>query len=530
MSAQIPLTETALHIRGVRRSYGGVTAVDVDEIRVPRGKLTALIGPNGAGKSTLFNIITGFEKPEAGSWEFEGIELSGAKAHTIAAAGMLRTFQSTRLIAGESVLQNMLLAASDQRGESLWRSGWHRGWRSKEAENTVMAFDLLERFRLIDKANADAASLSGGQRRLLEVARALMGRPRAILLDEPLAGVNPALREQVMEHLMQLRDDGLTILFVEHDMDAVMGLSDHVICLATGRRIAEGTPHEVSRNESVIDAYLGAHAAVDQQPGHPGPHANSDGAAAHASASARPVDVVLDVRGVVAGYHPGRPILNGVDASVGRGEVVAVIGANGAGKSTLLKSVAGLVPVSSGSVEVGGSSVLESPVHARMRRGIGYVPQSQNVFPSLTVMENLRMGGFGRATADGDIARVLDLFPSLKALLGVRAGSLSGGQRQAAAIARALVPSPSLLLLDEPSAGLSPLAQAAAFENIATVAESGVSILIVEQNARECLAMAHRGYVLEHGAVALSGTGRSLLTDDRVIELYLGAMNSRRHA
>jgi branched-chain amino acid transport system ATP-binding protein len=208
--------------------------------------------------------------------------------------------------------------------------------------------------------------------------------------------------------------------------------------------------------------------------------------------------------------------------------VVAVIGANGAGKSTLLKAVAGLVPVTSGSIDVDGSSVLGRSVHRRMRDGIGYVPQSQNVFPSLTIMENLRMGGFGRDSGEEDVARVLELFPTLTALLGVRAGSLSGGQRQAVAIARALVPRPSLLLLDEPSAGLSPLAQAEAFATIAGVAESGVSILIVEQNARECLAMADRGYVLEQGAVALTGSGRSLLTDDRVIELYLGAMSSRR--
>ncbi|HEV7955844.1 MAG TPA: ATP-binding cassette domain-containing protein [Marisediminicola sp.] len=531
----VPLEQTAIFMEGIRRDFGGLTAVDIDEIRVPRGKLTALIGPNGAGKSTLFNIVTGFERPDAGTWSFEGEDISRSRAHSIAQRGMVRTFQLTRLISGQTVLENMLLAASDQHGESLWRSAWHPGWRRQERENRDRARELLSRFRLLHKADQDAATLSGGQRRLLEVARTLMAAPRAILLDEPLAGVNPALREEVMQHLIDLRDGGLTILFIEHDMDAVMGLSDHVVCLATGRRIAEGTPEEVAGNERVIDAYLGAR--VEEKGDAPrGPHISARFQAREpvdvdrTADSPGQVDVpVLSVQSLVAGYHPDRPILTQVDAMVSRGEVVAVIGANGAGKSTLLKAVAGLVEVQSGAILVEGRSVLGSAVHERTRHGIGFVPQSQNVFPSLSVIENLRMGAFGMGKERDDaIARVLDLLPDLKDRLAVQAGSLSGGQRQAVAMARALVPQPSLMLLDEPSAGLSPLAQAAAFAHIAQVAESGVSILIVEQNARDCLAISHRGYVLEQGAVALTGTGTALLHDDRVIELYLGAMNAKR--
>ncbi len=522
LGQKIALEDTALHINRIHRQYGGLTAVDVDEIRIPRGKLTALIGPNGAGKSTLFNIVTGFDKPDDGSWAFEGTNLAGKQAHTIARLGMIRTFQMTRLISGQTVLENMLLAASRQRGDSLTRAWWRPSWKNEEAENTERARELLGRFKLADKAETDAASLSGGQRRLLEVARALMARPRAILLDEPLAGVNPALREQVMQHLTELRDAGMTILFVEHDMDAVMGLSDHVVCMALGKRIAEGTPQEVASNESVIDAYLGVHTPGNHRP--PTPLA----VASRSANSKVPIEPVLRVSSITAGYHPDRPILNGLDATVSAGEVVAVIGANGAGKSTLLKAVAGLVDVGSGDILVEGKSIVKQEVHLRVRNGIGYVPQSNNVFPSLTVMENLRMGGFGHRRHDDAIARVLDMFPHLKELLGTPAGSLSGGQRQSVAMARALVPRPHLLLLDEPSAGLSPMAQSAAFATVADVAESGVSILIVEQNARECLAMSHRGYVLEQGKVALSGSGQSLLADERVIELYLGAMKTKR--
>ncbi len=510
----IALADTALHVRGVRRVFGGVTAVDVDEIRVPRGKLTALIGPNGAGKSTLFNIITGFEAADAGEWSFEGESLAGRPAHAVARRGVLRTFQATRIVSGETILQNMLLAAPSQPGESLARAAWHPGWRRRERDEVERAMALLERFRLVEKAGDDAESLSGGQRRLLEVARALMARPRALLLDEPLAGVNPALREKVMEHLVSLRDDGLTLLFVEHDMDAVMSLSDHVICLATGRRISEGTPAQVAADPVVVDAYLGASRPV---PASTRP----------AALRSRPPEVLLEVRGITAGYQPGRPIVTDIDAQVRAGEIAAIIGANGAGKSTLLKAVAGIVPITGGSVVVAGSDVSRTSVHQRVRDGVGYVPQSRNVFPSLTVAENLRMGEYGRRHDRDAVDRVLTLFPDLRDRLTARAGSLSGGQRQAVGMARALMPQPRLLLLDEPSAGLSPMAQASAFETIAMTAESGVAILIVEQNARDCLAISHRGYVLEQGRVALTGTGHELLHDDRVIELYLGALRTR---
>nr|WP_243847309.1 ABC transporter ATP-binding protein [Microbacterium ulmi] len=235
----------------------------------------------------------------------------------------------------------------------------------------------------------------------------------------------------------------------------------------------------------------------------------------------------MDVRGLTAGYHPGRPIVSDIDAQVRRGEIAAIIGANGAGKSTLLKAVAGIVPVSTGTVSVDGSDMSRTSVHRRVRDGIGYVPQSRNVFPSLTVAENLRMGEYGRRHDREAIDRVLAIFPGLRDRLGARAGSLSGGQRQAVAMARALMPQPRLLLLDEPSAGLSPMAQTSAFETIADTARSGVAVLIVEQNARDCLAISHRGYVLEQGRVALTGTGHDLLHDDRVIELYLGALRTR---
>ena len=216
------------------------------------------IGPNGAGKTTLFNLLTGFDRPDSGSWSYDGTQLAGKPAYGIARTGMVRTFQLTKALARLTVLDNMLLAAPSQRGEHLV-SALSRMWRSQERENTAKANDLLERYNLADKKHDFAGTLSGGQRKLLEMARALMVDPQLVMLDEPMAGVNPALVQSLLDHIRLLRDEGRTVVFVEHDMDVVMNISNWVICMAQGQVIAEGPPETIVTNESVIDAYLGAH-------------------------------------------------------------------------------------------------------------------------------------------------------------------------------------------------------------------------------------------------------------------------------
>ncbi|MGK5111949.1 ABC transporter ATP-binding protein [Geodermatophilus sp. CPCC 205506] len=245
-------------VDGVTRTFGGLTAVSVDHLEVQRGGITGLIGPNGAGKTTLFNLLTGFDQPNSGSWTFDGRSLSNLPPHKVARLGVVRTFQLTKALSRLTVLQNMLLGAQGQKGESFL-GALLPGWRSQEKANTEKAMDLLQRFKLDAKRDDFAGTLSGGQRKLLEMARALMSDPTVVMLDEPMAGVNPALTQSLLGHVKDLREQGMTVIFVEHDMDVVRDISDWVVVMAAGRVIAEGPPEAISQNQAVVDAYLGAH-------------------------------------------------------------------------------------------------------------------------------------------------------------------------------------------------------------------------------------------------------------------------------
>ena len=234
---------------------------------------------------------------------------------------------------------------------------------------------------------------------------------------------------------------------------------------------------------------------------------------------------VMEAKDLVAGYLPGVNILNGCNLTVYPGELIGIIGPNGAGKSTLLKALFGLVNVRSGSVTLKGDDITGQKANKLVRAGVGFVPQSNNVFPSLTIEENLQMGLYLRPKLLVErLDAIFDLFPVLADRRTQRAGSLSGGERQSVAMARALMMDPSVLLLDEPSAGLSPVRQDETFIRTRKINKTGVTIIMVEQNARRCLQICDRGYVLDQGRNAYTGTGRELADDPKVIELYLGTL------
>lgn len=255
---QPALIPQLLVARELCKSFGGIRAVDRVSIDVPQGSITGLIGPNGAGKTTLFNLLSNFIQPDRGEVVFNGQPIHHLQPHQIAQQGMVRTFQVARVLSRLSVMENMLLAAQNQTGENFWNVWFRPGQTIKEErQQREYASKILESVGLAHMAQSYAGALSGGQRKLLEIARALMVRPKLVLLDEPAAGVNPTLINQICEHILQWNRDGLTFLIIEHNMDVVMSLCDRVWVMAEGQNLAVGTPTEIQQNPQVLEAYLG---------------------------------------------------------------------------------------------------------------------------------------------------------------------------------------------------------------------------------------------------------------------------------
>ena len=251
-------TDSLLKANKLSKSFGGIKAVNNAHIEVDRGSITGLIGPNGAGKTTLFNLLSNFIKADSGSILFEDQPIHNLPSHQIATRGFIRTFQVARVLSRLSVLENMLLATPNQTGENFFKVWFHQGQlRKEERANKEKAMSILESVGLAAKAHDYAGALSGGQRKLLEMARTLMTDPKLILLDEPAAGVNPTLINQICEHIVDWNRQGISFLVIEHNMDVIMSLCDRVWVLAEGTNLAEGTPTEIQNNESVLEAYLG---------------------------------------------------------------------------------------------------------------------------------------------------------------------------------------------------------------------------------------------------------------------------------
>ncbi len=253
------ISEPILKVRDLHRSFGGVKAVDGANLEVRRGTITGLIGPNGAGKTTLFNLIAGTLAPSRGEIVFDGRDVTGWRPDQLSESGLTRTFQLARGLPELTVLENFALYAKSQPGEALWRALLRpAGVAAREGEIIAESFGLVRQLNLGAVANNRTSDLSGGQKKLVELGRALIGKPKLLLLDEPMAGVNPALAAELAERLLAIRDQGVTILIIEHNMGFISRICDHVIVLASAKVLAEGTFGEIRANETVQSAYLGS--------------------------------------------------------------------------------------------------------------------------------------------------------------------------------------------------------------------------------------------------------------------------------
>ena len=497
-----------LAVEGLSVSFGGVVAVDEVSLRAEPGAVTSIIGPNGAGKTSVLNLVCGYLRPEAGAVRLGDRDVTGVSAQSIARAGIARTYQTTQLFENLSVRENLEIAVRRGRLGSIGAALAGRPAGGAEERDTVEG--LLAFVGYSGPVEQLASALPHVDKRLVEIARALAIRPAVLLLDEPAAGLGLKDTADLGRLLQRIADAGVAVVIVEHDMTLVMEISDHVYVLDAGACIAEGPPAGVRADPQVREAYLGARDFASER-------RERDAAAAVGE------ERVLEVAGLTAGYGAA-PVLEEIALALRDGEMAAVLGANGAGKSTLMRTVTGLQRAEGGSVRLAGRDITAFTADRSARAGLMLVPEGRQVFPELTVVDNIRLGAYTRRDFDdrAEVEAMLNRFPQLRARATRRAGLLSGGEQQMLAIARGLVGRPKVLLLDEPSLGLAPALINELFDVLVELRDEGISILLVDQMAGLALSVADRGYILESGRVVHEGTTSEIRENPALENAYLG--------
>jgi branched-chain amino acid transport system ATP-binding protein len=491
------LKGTVLEVQGVSKQFGGIRAVTNASLQIGAGEIHALIGPNGAGKTTLFNLISGLFPADGGTIRLNGLDIEGVSSNLICHRGLARSFQITNVFRELSIYENLRLSLQAQHAMRF------NIWRDIDSYPQVHAqtAELIKFLGLEGIEEIQGGELSYGGQRLVDLGIALGSKPLVLLLDEPLAGLAAAERERV-SNLIKNVAANIPVLIVEHDIDRVLGFSQAVTVMNQGEVLMTGSPGAVRADRRVQEIYTGTGIPEVE-------HSRSDEVREGAAQ-------ILRFEGVNTFYGKSH-ILHDATLDVREGEIVALLGRNGAGKSTLLKTLAGLVPLASGTIEYEGSNIAGVPAPDISRMGIGYVPQGRGLFAGMTVRENLSLGRLARKT-DGSHGvvwseeKILEYFPRLKERMDVAADYLSGGEQQMVAVARAMSGNVKLLLLDEPFEGLAPTVILELFK-VFDLLRRHTSIVIVEHNLDLVLALADRVFALERGAVFHTGPAAPLLSD-----------------
>lgn len=528
------MSEPILQTEDLRKSFGALVANDGISLSVERGTIHGIMGPNGSGKSTFFNSVTGFYKPDGGSVRFDGEEVTGWRPDRIARRGLGRTFQIASPFEDLTVRENLL---------SVFTDGLTDGLRISE-EKRARADEMLELLEIEHIADHDAGGISGGQEKLVELGRVLMLDPECVLLDEPTAGVNPALQKRLMDHLATVNERGTAFVVIEHDMGVIADICETVTVFDQGRIVIEGTFDEVTSDKRVREAYLGADTdhedTIDDLAkstlrsgagASSGPTSAEGGAVAEGGAGG-PTAVTANLGessdeawlvadDVVTGYG-NHTVIDGVSVE-SRDGITCIFGPNGSGKSTLLKSLAGTVPVWSGSISHRDTDVTANSPHENVERGITMLPQDGGIFGNMTVRENLLLGGYTDSeNREQRYEEVLEAFPELEDKLDAKGASLSGGQQMMLSFGRAMMTGAEVYLLDEPSSGLAPSLVGDVFSMTERLVDSGAQVFLIEQNVRDAMRIADYVYILAQGRLQFEGEPASLTDEDELVELYLG--------
>jgi branched-chain amino acid transport system ATP-binding protein len=485
---------SSLTVTGLTKRFGGVQALDGVSLTVTPGEAVAVIGPNGAGKSTLLKLIAGVHRPDAGTIELGRHRLERLAAHRITRHGVALAHQVPRPFSGLTVRDNVRIGAM----------------AAAPALTTEQVDDVLAMCQLDTKAGRPASSLRVLDLKRLEVARAIATRPQVLLLDEVAAGLVGRELDEAIDLIQRVQAGGISVILVEHVERVVREIVSRVMVLDWGRPIAEGTPAQIATDPGVRAVYLG------------------DGVHKTPAVRERTVDrdtpPALDLAGLSAGYAD-MVALRDFSLTVQAGQIVSVLGANGAGKSTLCATVMGAIPARTGTVRALGSDITALPVHERARLGIAYCQEGRRIFGDLTVAENLELGAplaLKRREISQRLGRVHEIFPILAERAEQRAGGMSGGQQQMLAVGRALMADPKVLICDEISLGLAPIAVDALYAALVQINKQGVAILLVEQNVPRALSISDHAVVLSRGRITYSGSPSGLMDDADLDAAYFG--------